>query len=121
MNKRTLKRLLRKCKDAYNFPKKIFNEAPIKINIIHYLSGFLVINTDQIRFYPEPSDHIFNEILPKPTYLFSGNCTNEYDDVTLFSDAAKTAIKKALDTGSKVISTCFIFKNLGPIFIGPAP
>ena len=83
--------------------------------------GFLVINTDQIRFYPEPSDHIFNEILPKPTYLFSGNCTNEYDDVTLFSDAAKTAIKKALDTGSKVISTCFIFKNLGPIFIGPAP
>ena len=91
------------------------------MSAIHYLSGFLVVNTDQIRFYPEPSDHIFNEILPKPTYLFSGNCTNEYDDVTLFSDAAKTAIKKALDTGSKVISTCFIFKNLGPIFIGPAP
>ena len=41
---------------------------------------------------------------PKSYLLISGNCSNEYDDVTLFSDAAKTAIKKALDTGSKVES-----------------
>ena len=61
-------------------------------------------------------------ILSKPTYLLiSGNCTNEYDDVTLFSDAAKAAIKKALDTGSKVISTFFFyFQEFRPNFYRPS-
>ena len=55
-----------------------------------------------ICFHPERSNHKVNAFIQILHLLISGNCNNEYDDVTLFSDAAKTAIKKALDTGSKV-------------------
>jgi len=76
----------------------------LKSSLISYISavGRTGAGKSEVFVVPVPD-------LPAKKLIFSATGTddNEYDDVTKFSDAAKTGIKKALATGSKAPLMCF--------------